>query len=461
MFTTRSFGRIVRLVIVGGILVFLLSNTWLGTARQATAQSPDLKPKEEPTVAQDFPKPGDIPESMMHRRNLAAAQALLEQLRIMPELEFLDGNPQNSADLAKELNDRTLSHQSPRSRPTTGNGSNSIQQDETIPLFSDYQRRRWVNLGLTALQEPHCQISPTEARSLESTANQVRRAGMISMPGPKGKIIPPRMTSSWKVSSSQRQVSSTFGPHGPVDMVPAFVQMLQAEEEPSRDLLIDWLAKNETLISSTALAQRAIFDLSPRVREAAITALKTRPRIIYRSVLLAGLRHPWAPVANHAAEALVALEDREAVPELKTLVDEPNPSGAFRLPGISDRTFVRELVRVNHLRNCFLCHAPSFDERDLVRGLVPTPGKALSFQYYATRPSKGDIFVRADITYLRQDFSVVHPVAKAAPWPESQRYDYLVRTRVATTEEEVALEKPPATYPQREAVLFALKELSK
>src|SRR5262249_28324647 len=153
-------------------------------------------------------------------------------------------------------------------------------------------------------------------------------------------------------------------------------QMLQTEDEPNREGLVEWLAQNETLISSTALAQRAIFDLSPHVREAAVTALKTRPRITYRSVLLAGLRHPWAHVSDHAAEALVAVGDPDSVSELKRLVDAPNPSGAFRLPGTSDRTFVRELVRVNHLRNCFLCHAPSFDERDLVRGLVPTPGKA-------------------------------------------------------------------------------------
>ena len=38
---------------------------------------------------------------------------------------------------------------------------------------------------------------------------------------------------------------------------------------------------------------------------------------------------------------------------------------------------VREIVRVNHLGNCILCHAPSTDRADLVRGAVPTPGQAL------------------------------------------------------------------------------------
>jgi hypothetical protein len=466
MFPKRWFGPYIRFVVVGGSLVLLLSIH----ARQALAQSTDLRPKRDSEVAQDFPKEGNIAASMqVKRRSLATEAALLEQLGKTPEIEFQDGNAENTAKLASELSVRALSRHVQRSRSTASNNSNSIQNDESIPLFSDYQRRRWTNLGLTAIQEPHCRISATEALSLESTANKVRRAGLVDITANKvrraglvdiagngGRI---RKASELDASSLQRQLGSTT--HGPVDMLPALTQMLQAEEENRRGLLVEWLAQNGTQISSTALAQRAIFDLSPQVREAAVTALSNRPRIIYRSVLLAGLRHPWAPVADHAAEALVALQDREAVPELKALVNEPDPAAAYRLPGMNDQVVVRELVRVNHLRNCFLCHAPSFSDWDLVRALVPTPGKALSVQYYAALAQSGDILVRADITYLRQDFSVVQPVAKAAPWPELQRYDFLVRSRAATSEEQIALQKPPATYPQREAVLFALKELSK
>ena len=72
--------------------------------------------------------------------------------------------------------------------------------------------------------------------------------------------------------------------------------------------------------------QRAVFDLSPDVREAAVKALRARRNSEYRPVLLGALRYPWAPAADHAAEALVALEDRGAAGQLVRLLDEPDPA---------------------------------------------------------------------------------------------------------------------------------------
>jgi hypothetical protein len=70
--------------------------------------------------------------------------------------------------------------------------------------------------------------------------------------------------------------------------------------------------------------------------------------------------------------------------------------------------------------------------------------------------------VRADETYLRQDFSVLQPVEDAAPWPYFQRFDYLVRQRIATPGEvnDCAGKPVSADYPQRDALLFALRELT-
>jgi hypothetical protein len=142
---------------------------------------------------------------------------------------------------------------------------------------------------------------------------------------------------------------------------------------------------------------------------------------------------------------------------------------------------VNELVRINHMRNCYLCHAASQAPSPLevsiagktpaglkkqiayeepCRGLVPRAGRALPVAYYADRA--GGDFVRADITYLHQDFSVSQHVANATPWPETQRYDYLVRSRKATPEEVASLAKQPAdsSYPQRNAVLYALRNLT-
>ena len=90
-----------------------------------------------------------------------------------------------------------------------------------------------------------------------------------------------------------------------------------------------------------------------------------------------------------------------------------------------------------------------------VSGTVPPPGHELPS---ASPESKGgygsssrELQIRADVTYLRQDFSLVQLVPNADPWPEMQRFDFLVRTRVVNAEEanliRAALarqKKPPA-----------------
>ena len=81
-------------------------------------------------------------------------------------------------------------------------------------------------------------------------------------------------------------------------------------------------------------------------------------------------------------------------------------------------------------------------------------------------PSTPDILVRIDMTYLRQDFSLMMPVADAHPWREMQRFDFLVRTRQVTPAEVQAFESrrkadgpdQPSAY--HRAALFALRELS-
>jgi hypothetical protein len=106
-----------------------------------------------------------------------------------------------------------------------------------------------------------------------------------------------------------------------------------------------------------------------------------------------------------------------------------------------------------------MCHAPSSSKDDLVRGRIPPPDQPLpsGVEYYERQDG---IFVRADVTYLRQDFSVFQPVVNADPWPSLQRFDYVVRVRPATADERAAVKRPAArNYPQRQAVLYALKEL--
>src|SRR5262249_36918376 len=165
-------------------------------------------------------------------------------------------------------------------------------------------------------------------------------------------------------------------------------------------------------------------------------------------------------VADPAAAPVTALQLRETVPTLLQIREEPDPRSPFR-KNDSTTMQVHELVRVNHLGNCVMCHAPSFTRDDPVRGAVPTPGQPLPApvttpQYY----EMGGTFVRADVTYLQQDFSVFQPVAQPNNWPDNQRYDYLVRTRPSQTADAKlkANDNKPSEYQQ--AVLFSLRELT-
>jgi hypothetical protein len=213
--------------------------------------------------------------------------------------------------------------------------------------------------------------------------------------------------------------------------IPTLMQLLQAENTPIRLLLVEMLADIKGKEASHALAQRALFDLSPEVREKAVQFLATRPAQEYQSFLVEALRYPWPAAADHAAEALVALNLTALVPDLVQLLKEPPPGRPVKK---NDKEYdVKELVRINHLCNCVLCHAPSFAKDDLIRGRVPIPGEDPPPLYY--NASSG-FFVRANTTYLRQDFSVVKVFLEKK-------------------------DKPAEKYAQRDAVLFALREITK
>jgi HEAT repeat protein len=249
------------------------------------------------------------------------------------------------------------------------------------------------------------------------------------------------------------------------EAIPALLQLLQAESKPVRLVLVELLAKIDHRRATEALAIRAVVDLSAAVREAAVQALRERPREDYRELLLAGLRYPWVAVQQHAAEALVALRHEDAVPQLVNLLDETPATLPFTITqNKKEVMLIRELVSVNHLSNCVLCHAPSSDRGDLVRGAVPTPGQPLPApattpQYY----ERGGSFVRADITYLRQDFSVMQTVDNPGKWPSNQRHDYLVRLRRLTPREVRLVQRVKKDLPLarlREPLLFTLRELT-
>jgi hypothetical protein len=252
------------------------------------------------------------------------------------------------------------------------------------------------------------------------------------------------------------------------EAVPTLVQILEPEDESSRFALVRTLAKIQGVEATQALARRAVFDLLDSVRFEAVQALRRRRAEEYSRELLAALRYPWAPVANHAAEALVALDHRGITPTLVQMLDQPDPSEPFK--NADGQWVQQQLIAVNHLRNCLMCHAYSKDHKDIIRGWMPVPGEPLTEPYYDAPSGE---FVRADVVYLRQDFSITQPTYKlfADPgseshredlWPSFQRFDYLVRTRKLTNDEIKAWNEsvPADTYPQRDAVLFALRQLT-
>ncbi len=127
---------------------------------------------------------------------------------------------------------------------------------------------------------------------------------------------------------------------------------------------------------------------------------------------------------------------------------------------------MRELVRVNHHHNCLLCHAPANTPdvlESIAKAPVPQPSRPLPspFQGYGSQQSP-DIFVRVAMTYLRQDFSMLMKVENAKPWPEMQRYDFFVRTRVIDAKEasERTEQLRKQIPPNHAAAQYALRELT-
>jgi hypothetical protein len=293
--------------------------------------------------------------------------------------------------------------------------------------------------GLPLRRGEECRLASSEAADLDECARALR-----------GKTHDPealRNVLTGTLANPDRWLRS--------EVVRALVQMLMVEAAPVREILVEQLAQIEGKQAGAALARIAIYDLHPGVREEAIRSLRERAAEEYLSTLLQGFEHPWPPIANHAAEALVALRAMEAVPALVRVLEAPDPTATYQKAD-GKQTFFKEMVRIEHGRHCRLCHPPSFDSDDRPRALAPDGG--ISTGYY----EKGSIFVRADITFLKQDFSVSLPVGGRGQPKTPVRFDFVVRERVAQNSDILAArfrqERGPCE--QHGAAHFALQELT-
>jgi hypothetical protein len=258
--------------------------------------------------------------------------------------------------------------------------------------------------------------------------------------------------------------------HVTLARIAALMQVLAPEGPELRLGLVKYLAGISHAEATRALARLAIFSAEDEVRRAALDALKVRRERDYTEILIQGLRYPLPAVAQRAADAVAKLERSDLVPQLVDLLDEPDPRAPVMQEVEKKKVpVVRELVRVNHHRSCLMCHSPGNKETvspDTLTAQVPVPGEPLATPSQGYANSVPDLLVRVDVTYLRQNYSLMQAVEDANPWPEMQRFDFLVRSRVLTEEEaqtyQAKLDKrePGQLSPYNRAVLTALRDLT-
>jgi hypothetical protein len=351
-----------------------------------------------------------------------------------------------------------------------------------VDLIPQLSASRADLIGLPLLTGNLARMGTEEALNLRVLSGRLRLIIQNSIPGVVDTLVDARPDHELL----RRQLLGT--PQQTLWLRPQAIstlrQLLIAEHKNVRLVLVDLLANIDGRLASMVLAERAVFDLDPDVRVAALVALNNRPVAEYQSALVAGLRYPWPAIVDHAAEALVTLNLKSAVPKLAALLDNRDSGDPYPLNvNQTRRAVVPELVRVNHLRNCLLCHAYSGSPNDPIRGLVPhaehtvpLPVGGVQIQTKGwggggggtSTPSVNVItstFVRPDITFLREDFSIIQPVAKHGRlWPADQRFDYLVRLRPLGSQELVAWQDKVGAFrtsvPQSDALLFALRELT-
>jgi hypothetical protein len=243
-------------------------------------------------------------------------------------------------------------------------------------------------------------------------------------------------------------------------------QVLPKEKRSVQKELVRALSSIPRPEATRALARVAVFSTDEAVRATALEALAVRREADCTEVLVAALAYPWPAVAENAAGAIAGLKRKDLVPQLQGVLDAPDPRGP-RTESVAGReeTVAHELVRVNHLRNCLLCHAPARQDRTQDATLVaevPVPYEPLPDRAGYGR-SESNLLVRIDVTYLRQDFSARQRVTDSttADWSSSQRFDFLVRRRVLTRAEAADLRaRLVGESPYRRAAARALRELT-
>jgi hypothetical protein len=394
--------------------------------------------------------------------------------------------PQKLADVPEVA----LEDQYPKGRQATEGFEHVAHLIETINHVNKDKRDAYVEAlasnrsdvrGLPFRMGDDCRLSATRGQNFLTELNTLR----VAMANP---------------ANLANQLAGKFTDEAVQARIAAMTQVMGPEGAQLGQQMVRYLSTLSQVDATRALAKLAIFSEEAAVRNDAVAVLANRRAKDFSDILLAGLNYPWPAVAQRAGEAIVKLKRTDMLPQLVEVLEQPDP----RAPQVVEKdgkkvTVVRELVKINHLRNCLMCHSPASPaqmqtalpgEEDQLRlkggeskrgglGLiagvntltapVPLPGQ----QVPTPSPHSGygrfsipDTQVAIDVTYLRQDFSVKLPVADAQPWPETQRFDFVVRTREVTAKEAQAFRdllkpaKADELSPYQSAALASLKQLT-
>ena len=407
---------------------------------------------DDPMSSASFKKDGTahlVPAMPKERRTEAKIVLPLELARV-PEIHF-----QQPLTKAMKTEDAQLH------AAVTIDGAHFLNRTKTDAFIAALMSKRPDLAGLPFAMGDSCRMKPEAGRQFVAALDAFQK----SKSEDEKKVV---LMSRYKELAKEKKID-------PSASVASLMQVLGHEEGAVRLALVNYLGELPNADATQALAKMAVFSAEPDIRAAAVAALKDRDDDDYTDILLAGLNYPWPAVAERSCDAIVKLGRTDLIPQLIEASNSPDP----RTPRTQETngknvSVVRELVRVNHHHSCLLCHAPATTARDnsskeeaaKLDGLtaqIPVPSESMVAYY---RPSSPDILVRFDVTYLRQDFSMKLPVAGADPWPEMQRYDFLVRTRALTEKEALAHRellrpsRPDGVSPYRLAALSAIRALT-
>src|SRR5262249_46970018 len=116
-----------------------------------------------------------------------------------------------------------------------------------------------------------------------------------------------------------------------------------------------------------------------------------------------------------------------------------------------------------------LCHAAVERAKvadEVFTAEMPLPTVPLSPPEQGNGRTESPLLVRVDVTYLRQDFSLMQEVKAKGVWPSSQRFDFVVRKRPMSDAEAKELRKRLEAHgagvltPYQKAEVTALREMT-